>query len=487
MPLVSSLFKDDSRLQRCLTTPSAHVQRGDIGVYVAKIQQALILVNNANIAINEINNQSYGPTTSGAVVDYKSSKSPPINNFSYETTVDAIVGQLTIKALDDDLAISPQPGPSPQPPLPPQPGPSPLPPPGPPQPPQPPSPPPKPPPPRVTHAFFDKPATFRGDLDHGFLSSQRGFYHRNDALYRWQSLPLEAPDNVRNIILIEDQEVPLVVQAVSDREGGGLDGDVSHVFASDPQPTLPQAKLRGFNLTGKGLGRAALRATSNGKFIAKLHVRVFERKFVSVALFRGIYHVHHRFSADEQFTSNRSQSDADAFIKQANSIFASANLEVKVKNQSLIDLDIPFKPDSGNSDRDLQLMRQLASAKVDADFIIIFTPPKMMLDDELGFTSSAIMISDRAPPFAPVVAHELGHAMGLSHVPSPDPNDNKEAPSQNLSDVINLMSRGVTLVDNLINKSKELNAFQCAKLNLARGSFRELVSADPRFRDDFPP
>ena len=61
------------------------------GAFVAKIQQALGLVNQATIDASEIGRSFYGKSTAQAVIDYKSGKSPPIINFAYEQAVDNIV------------------------------------------------------------------------------------------------------------------------------------------------------------------------------------------------------------------------------------------------------------------------------------------------------------------------------------------------------------------------------------------------------------
>lgn len=52
---------------------------------------------------------SYGPTTAAAVLNYKKTHVPPIINFSYQSAPDNIVGQMTIRAMDDDLSGTPLP------------------------------------------------------------------------------------------------------------------------------------------------------------------------------------------------------------------------------------------------------------------------------------------------------------------------------------------------------------------------------------------
>jgi hypothetical protein len=53
MVLQSKLFKEDVRLQQCLLSDPAHVQRNDKGDHVARIQQALrILMEDDGIDID---------------------------------------------------------------------------------------------------------------------------------------------------------------------------------------------------------------------------------------------------------------------------------------------------------------------------------------------------------------------------------------------------------------------------------------------------
>jgi hypothetical protein len=104
MPLRSELFKGDTKLEDALNIPLKHITQGASGPHVAKIHTALgRLVPNVEIAKSDLDSATYGLSTTEAVKAYKRSHAPPIVNFAYQNTVDGIVGQMTVKALDDDL------------------------------------------------------------------------------------------------------------------------------------------------------------------------------------------------------------------------------------------------------------------------------------------------------------------------------------------------------------------------------------------------
>jgi hypothetical protein len=110
--LRSDEFKDDPKLEACATNPSAHLLIGTPpGPHILKIQLALerLRPTGPPIFATEKSAMSYGPTTAKAVLNYKKTHVPPIINFSYQHDPDEIVGQMTIKALDDDLTGTPLP------------------------------------------------------------------------------------------------------------------------------------------------------------------------------------------------------------------------------------------------------------------------------------------------------------------------------------------------------------------------------------------
>lgn len=102
MPLKSSMFSGDKRLEACLVQDSAHLTRGTTGDFVGKVQAALGYLDGLSIDDNELETQSYGPSTAAAVLAYKRKRG--IINKSYQNTEDEIVGKMTIKSLDDEMA-----------------------------------------------------------------------------------------------------------------------------------------------------------------------------------------------------------------------------------------------------------------------------------------------------------------------------------------------------------------------------------------------
>ena len=95
------LFKDNQRLQNCLHFDKDHVQFGDSGDHVFAIQMALLSLDHAKIEPSELQNKAFQTSTRDAVKAYK--KKHEIINFNYQTSVDAIVGKMTIERLDNDL------------------------------------------------------------------------------------------------------------------------------------------------------------------------------------------------------------------------------------------------------------------------------------------------------------------------------------------------------------------------------------------------
>jgi hypothetical protein len=101
MPLISRCFRDDKKLQDCQIMDSAHILTGAVGEHVAKIQRAIVLMDNAKIDVEELNDMRYGPSTANAVLNYK--KKRRIINPAYQTQADNIVGKMTITALDAEM------------------------------------------------------------------------------------------------------------------------------------------------------------------------------------------------------------------------------------------------------------------------------------------------------------------------------------------------------------------------------------------------
>jgi hypothetical protein len=101
MGLEADLFKDDPKLQACLTEDAAHVTQGTVGDHVSKIQTALVLLDNLRIDAGEIAAKRYGPSTAAAVLKFKEKRA--IINRAYQTRADNIVGKMTIAALDREM------------------------------------------------------------------------------------------------------------------------------------------------------------------------------------------------------------------------------------------------------------------------------------------------------------------------------------------------------------------------------------------------
>jgi hypothetical protein len=106
MPLISTHFKGNDRLQRCSADNSAHIvlkSPPERGPHVSLIQEALFqLMDNVNLG-DELATSSYGPKTAAAVLRYKQNHKPPIVNRSYQTSADNVVGVMTITCLDEDM------------------------------------------------------------------------------------------------------------------------------------------------------------------------------------------------------------------------------------------------------------------------------------------------------------------------------------------------------------------------------------------------
>jgi hypothetical protein len=101
MSLRSKLFRGNQKLEAAAVSHPAHIVPGSVGDHVGKIQQALIELDGADIAPNELAVGSYGPSTADAVLSYK--KKRDIINRSYQTQADNIVGIMTMAALDNEM------------------------------------------------------------------------------------------------------------------------------------------------------------------------------------------------------------------------------------------------------------------------------------------------------------------------------------------------------------------------------------------------
>ncbi len=101
--LTSELFRGNQALEGASAVHAKHVVKGNRGDHVSKIQEALIILDNAIILGGDVSTQTYGESTADAVLAFKG---PPRNivNLSYQKTPDNIVGVMTMKVLDREMA-----------------------------------------------------------------------------------------------------------------------------------------------------------------------------------------------------------------------------------------------------------------------------------------------------------------------------------------------------------------------------------------------
>jgi hypothetical protein len=102
MPLGSTWFRENVRLQTSLVSDSAHVVTGDSGDHVSLIQEALQVLDGAEIAPEEMVGRAYGKSTATAVLNFKTKRD--IINHAYQTAPDNIVGKMTIRSLDEEVS-----------------------------------------------------------------------------------------------------------------------------------------------------------------------------------------------------------------------------------------------------------------------------------------------------------------------------------------------------------------------------------------------
>jgi hypothetical protein len=116
MSLKSALFRGDPKLEAAAISDPAHIMTGAAGQHVVKIQQALITRDGAVIHSGELQ-AARGASTARAALAYKRKRK--IINWSYQSQADAIVGKMTIVAMDRELLkLGPVPPPAPTPPSP---------------------------------------------------------------------------------------------------------------------------------------------------------------------------------------------------------------------------------------------------------------------------------------------------------------------------------------------------------------------------------
>jgi len=97
--LQSKLFKGDPKLEACLVNDSDHIKPGAVGDHVAKIQTALIMLDDPLIGVQEVAAKRYGPLTAKAVLEFKRTR----KILNSRGQVDDTVGKKTIDAMDKEV------------------------------------------------------------------------------------------------------------------------------------------------------------------------------------------------------------------------------------------------------------------------------------------------------------------------------------------------------------------------------------------------
>lgn len=100
--LFSRTFSRDERLNRCAVDNAAHVTPGSRGEFVRLIQRAVAAIDGTEIDRGELDSTTYGTSTAAAVLRYKTKRN--IINHAYQTKPDDIVGIMTIRTLDSEMA-----------------------------------------------------------------------------------------------------------------------------------------------------------------------------------------------------------------------------------------------------------------------------------------------------------------------------------------------------------------------------------------------
>src|SRR5215510_1636740 len=72
--LRSQLFRGNTRLERCAVSHAAHVTPGSTGDFVSKIQEALVILDDAVFTGTDVSTQTYGTSTADAVLEYKTAR-----------------------------------------------------------------------------------------------------------------------------------------------------------------------------------------------------------------------------------------------------------------------------------------------------------------------------------------------------------------------------------------------------------------------------
>ena len=99
--LKAKFFAGISALEACLVSDPAHIIPGAVGDHVRRIQVALVTLDEADIEEAEVADGRNGPTTTAAILAYKTRRS--IINYAYQRSPDNIVGKMTMASLDREM------------------------------------------------------------------------------------------------------------------------------------------------------------------------------------------------------------------------------------------------------------------------------------------------------------------------------------------------------------------------------------------------
>lgn len=111
----SEHFKNNNKIRQCADRPLSHIKYGDKGEHVALIQEALKQIREQALKgagldvpphINDdpdIKKKLFDTSTRNCIQTYKNDRS--IINYAYQDKADPIVGQMTIKWLDEEMAF----------------------------------------------------------------------------------------------------------------------------------------------------------------------------------------------------------------------------------------------------------------------------------------------------------------------------------------------------------------------------------------------
>ena len=101
MALKCKLFVDDANLEAAAVHNQSHIHRGARGSHVGKIQKALARLDDAVIDRAEVQANLFDASTERAVLHFKQKRN--IVNRTYQDRPDAIVGIMTMSAMDHEM------------------------------------------------------------------------------------------------------------------------------------------------------------------------------------------------------------------------------------------------------------------------------------------------------------------------------------------------------------------------------------------------